>query len=240
MVQAVDIMESDAKYDFDSAINIIHGEGGGIEKLFELHKEAWEKTWAKGKIEIDGELHLQKTTLFSQYYLLASMPPMFAAKPPSFNTVFTSIARNSLGRGSKNKDYRGHIFWDNEMYILPAVVLFNPDLAKAILRIRSSTATIAREYAQTNGHQGYQFPWERALTGRDVTPDNCRDCRDNALHVTGAVGWSIRQYYSATRDREYMTLPEYSGCDMTREIARFWATLAVYNNSIGRYDINSK
>ena len=47
-------------------------------------------------------------------------------------------------------------------------------------------------------------------------------------------------YYSATRDRDYMTNPDYNGCDMTREIARFFADLAVYNSSIGRYDINSE
>ena len=37
-----------------------------------------------------------------------------------------------------------------------------------------------------------------------------------------------------------MTNPDYNGCDMTREIARFFADLAVYNSSIGRYDINSR
>ena len=37
-----------------------------------------------------------------------------------------------------------------------------------------------------------------------------------------------------------MTNPDYNGCDMTREIARFFADLAVYNSSIGRYDINSE
>ena len=50
----------------------------------------------------------------------------------------------------------------------------------------------------------------------------------------------FRMYYSATRDRDYMTNPDYNGCDMTREIARFFADLAVYNSSIGRYDINSE
>ena len=46
-------------------------------------------------------------------------------------------------------------------------------------------------------------------------------------------------YFSATRDRDYLTNPDYNGCDMTREIARFLVSLAKYNSSIGRYDINS-
>lgn len=37
-----------------------------------------------------------------------------------------------------------------------------------------------------------------------------------------------------------MTNPDYNGCDMTREIARFYASLAKYNSTIARYDINGE
>ncbi len=47
-------------------------------------------------------------------------------------------------------------------------------------------------------------------------------------------------YYSATRDRDILTNPDYNSCDMTREIARFYQSLAKYNSTKGRYDINSK
>jgi len=37
-----------------------------------------------------------------------------------------------------------------------------------------------------------------------------------------------------------MTDPEYSGCDMTREIARFLGSQAVWSSAKGRYEMNSE
>ena len=83
-----------------------------------------------------------------------------------------------------------------------------------------------------------RFPWESAFSGNEVTPpDTCDGCRDRQIHVSAAVSWAIRQYYSATRDRDIHTNPDYNSCDMTREIAKFYAERAVYNDSEARYDL---
>lgn len=85
---------------------------------------------------------------------------------------------------------------------------------------------------------GYRYGWETAFSGDDVTPGTCVACKEKQVHVTAAVSWAIRQWYSATRDRDYLTNSIYSGCDVTREIARFFANMATYNTTKGRYDIN--
>ena len=74
--------------------------------------------------------------------------------------------------------------WDNDVYVLPAIVLFHPDVAKQLLRYRSSMADSAQRHATMMGRPGYRFPWESAFYGGDVTPDTCTECRDRALHVT--------------------------------------------------------
>ena len=109
-----------------------------------------------------------------------------------------------------------------------------------MLRYRASITDMAAQYAKDTGAEGYRYAWESVTSGRDVTPDKCTACAERQLHVTAAVGWGIRQYYSATRDHDYITNPDYKACDMMREIARFWAHQAVYNTSKARYDINSK
>ena len=112
---------------------------------------------------------------------------------------------------------------------------------QVMLRYRASVADAAARHAEAMGAKGFRFPWESATSGEDVTPPNtCTACSKQQLHVTAGVAWGIRQYYSATRDHDYLTNPDYRACDMSKEIARFWASVSVYNTSKARYDINRK
>ncbi|ELU17895.1 hypothetical protein CAPTEDRAFT_188601 [Capitella teleta] len=130
--------------------------------------------------------------------------------------------------------------WDNEMHILPTFLLFHPNTVKKALRYRSTMAPRALSNAEKYGGKGYHFPWESGFYGEEVSPeaDECPECSWHKYHTTGAVGWLIRMYYSATRDRDYRQNVDYNGCDMTREIARFFADRAIYKPEHGRYDID--
>ena len=92
------------------------------------------------------------------------------------------------------------------------------------------------------GGIGRHYPWESAFSGAEVTQNTCpadqKTCNWNRMYVTAAVNWAIRQYYSLTRDRDYMINPDYAGCDVTRETAKFLANQAVYNQKNARYDMN--
>jgi trehalose/maltose hydrolase-like predicted phosphorylase len=53
-------------------------------------------------------------------------------------------------------------------------------------------------------------------------------------HIGGAVAYNIWQYYQATGDTEFL----YSyGAELMLEVARFWASIAQWNETRGRYDI---
>ena len=185
---------------------------------------------------------MAKITTFSQFYLLSSLPAPFPNQAPQHSEIYYGVGRNSLAKGGYKRDYQGHVMWDSEIYILPTMILFHPNTVKKIMRYRSSLAPRAGANAELYGAQGYHFPWESAFYGGETSPemDECRECVWRKYHVTGAVAWGIRMYYSATRDRDYMLNVDYNGCDMTREIARFFASRAVYNPLHGRYDINGK
>ena len=90
------------------------------------------------------------------------------------------------------------------------------------------------------GAQGYNFPWESAKTGEDVTPDTCKQCRDQQIFVSGAISFAIRQYLSVTNDRDFMTRNDFDGCGMSFKIAEFYQSIARYNHSKARYDISRK
>ena len=55
------------------------------------------------------------------------------------------------------------------MYILPAIIFFQPELAKQALRYRSAMAIGAAENAKAMGSKGYKYPFRSAYTGREVS-----------------------------------------------------------------------
>lgn len=88
-------------------------------------------------LQVQGaENLLTKTVWFAQYYLLSSLPAENPFLPPLFTDIFYGLSRTGLGKGELGKDYQGHIMYDNEFYLLPAVLPFHPFVAKYMLRYR--------------------------------------------------------------------------------------------------------
>jgi len=94
------------------------------------------------------------------------------------------------------------------------------------------------------GGTGAHFPYESAFSGAEVSPDTCSKadpkCNWRRIFVTAGVQWGIRQYYSMTRDRDFMINPVYKGCDVSANIAKFLAGQAIYNPRNARYDMIGK
>jgi len=83
-----------------------------------------------------SDTQLMKAIWFAQYYLLSSLPSHYPAYPPPYQEPFYGLGRTGLAKGKLGQDYQGHVMWDNEFYLLPAVLPFHPNLAKAMLRYR--------------------------------------------------------------------------------------------------------
>ena len=73
-------------------------------------------------------------------------------------------------RGLTGHAYEGHVFWDADVFVLPALAAIRPASARAMLEYRIRRLPAARELAKAYGHAGARFPWESAGDGRDVTP----------------------------------------------------------------------
>lgn len=48
---------------------------------------------------LGGDLQIQKVAQFAQYYILASLPPLFAAQPPQVNQIYHTFTRTSIAKG---------------------------------------------------------------------------------------------------------------------------------------------
>ena len=129
----------------------------GLERLIDEHRSAWLERWMTCDIAIDGDLAAQRALRFAAYHLAS------AANPED--------GRVSIGaRGLTGEAYRGHVFWDTEIFMLPFFNLTWPEAAKALLSYRHHTLDAARRRAARLGYRGALYAWESADTGEDVTP----------------------------------------------------------------------
>jgi hypothetical protein len=109
--------------------------------------------------------------------------------------------------GLSSDHYFGHVFWDADVWVLPALALLDPARAKAIPNYRLRLRKAAEENFQRwlgdgrpTGHgslgsvdstvsaRGAKYPWESAVSGKETVPGPSK-FED---HLTGSVAWSLR------------------------------------------------
>lgn len=191
------------------------------ETLRHAHQNAWQQVWQDCDVIIEGDDEAQLATRFNLFQLLVAAPQ---------HDERVSIGAKTLsGLG-----YRGHVFWDTEIFILPFFIFAQPALAKNMLMYRYHTLVGARQKAAQNGYEGAQYAWESALTGEEVTPtwvpsftDRTQLVRiwtgDIQIHISADIAYAIMQYWHVTGDDAF--LRDY-GAEMILDTARFWASRA--------------
>ncbi len=204
---------------------------GVYERLKAANAQAWARLWDTTDIVIEGDDEAQVATRYSLFQLLIAAPR---------HDEYVSIAAKTMsGFG-----YRGHVFWDTEIFILPMFTFTQPRLARNLLLYRYHTLGGARTKARENGFQGAQYPWESAMTGDEVTPKtvpgpNGKDVRiwtgDIEIHISSDIAYAVWQYWQVTGDDAFMR--DY-GAEMILDTAQFWGSRAEWVAEQGRYEIN--
>ncbi|RUS83055.1 hypothetical protein EGW08_009194 [Elysia chlorotica] len=134
-------------------------------QLLSLHVKGWTQYWNSGRIDIEGNTTQARLTYASLYYIMSSLPLVNDTGPSS---PFIGLSPGGLAHGAKNKDYLGHVFWDQDTWMFPAVALLHSDLARRLVRTRTRTLDAAKLLAKRTGYKGVRFPWESAFTGAVV------------------------------------------------------------------------
>jgi len=146
-------------------------------------------------------------------------------------------------RGWTGEAYQGHIFWD-ELFIFPFLNYRVPEITRALLTYRYRRLGEARAAAASAGHKGAMFPWQSGSDGREETealnlnPRSHRWVPDNSYlqrHVGSAIAYNVWQYFQVTHDVEFL---QFHGAELILEIARFWSSMAAFNEERGRYEIH--
>jgi len=209
---------------------------GSLEKLLEPHTKAWEHLWNQFDIDFFPSDHSQGDRIarilrLYTFHLLQTTSP---------HTIDLDVGVPS--RGWHGEAYRGHVFWD-EIFIFPTLNLRMPEITRSLLMYRFRRLSTAKKAAKEAGFKGAMYPWQSGSTGREETqklhlnPKSGRWLPDNShlqRHVNAAIAYNIWQYFQITRDLEFMC---FYGAEMFFEIARFWASMASFNEKTGRYEI---
>ncbi|MBN2119723.1 MAG: glycoside hydrolase family 65 protein [Candidatus Omnitrophica bacterium] len=205
---------------------------GKFISLLDDHVKAWEKLWRRADILVEATQDVQTNLRFNIYHMLICQ---------HYDYGLSSVgARTLSGEG-----YRGHVFWDTEIFLMPFYLAIFPQVAKNLLLYRYRRINKARELAKKEGYRGAKIPWESAYTGEEETPAWAKDIDGTVIkihthqmehHITSDVAYAVYKYYVFTGDEKFM---EYCGYEIMFESARFWASRVEFNKKKRRYEINN-
>jgi len=202
---------------------------GDAGRIVREHVEAWRERWRAADVEVDGDPSAQRALRFACHHLIGAANP---------DDERVSISARLLTGGI----YKGHVFWDVEIYMLPFYIHTHPPTARALLMYRYHTLPAAREKARALGWRGALYAWESTDTGEEATPRAVL-APDGVLvpirngeqedHISAAVAYAVWQYWRATGDVRFLLD---AGAEILLETARFWASRGEWGED-GRYHI---
>ena len=208
----------------------------GFETLLHESIKSWDETvWNSIPVTIESGNYFDQLALrFAQYHLQIMTP--------------AHDARMSIAaKGLSGEGYKGHTFWDNEIFTLPYFTFTQPQVARNLCKYRYLSIGGAHKKAKANGFLGAMYPWESAgLEDGEVTPvwgaaDIVTGERTKIWsgfiqqHISADVAFGTWEYYMVTGDEDFM---KKYGYEIIFDTAIFWASRLEYDDGDGKYHIN--
>ena len=206
-------------WDADVARTAVQARDGDVGAMIARHRTAWAELW-KSDILVEGDADMQRTIHADLYYLLQN------------STVDTAWGMAACGF---SPNYFGHVFWDNDNWDFPALLLLHPQRAKSSVMFRNRTLPAALARAQAWGFRGAMYPWESdPERGDEGTPHFAGENSEQEIHLNGDIAATQWQYFLATGDIAW--LAQY-GWPVIRATAEFWASRVTFDRARDRYEI---
>jgi len=206
----------------------------GYDKLLKDSQKAWKEIWNQQDIKITTENAFDQLAIrFAIYHL----------------SIMVKKDDNRVGIGAKGlsgEGYKGHSFWDTEIFILPYYRMTQPKTARTLLEYRFKNLYGARIKAKENGFEGAMYPWESAwISDGEVTPlwgaaDVVTGETSKILtglieqHISADIAFAVWQYFITTRDEDFM---DNYGYEIILETAKFWNSRLEWKEDLNRFEI---
>ncbi|MGA2305052.1 MAG: glycosyl hydrolase family 65 protein [Acidimicrobiales bacterium] len=200
----------------DAVQRLVEVDAIGFDALLAAHRQAWAQQWKDAEVIIEGDPDAQLAARFAVFHLLSA----------AADSGESAVGARGLSGGA----YAGHVFWDADVFVLPALAALRPAAARAMLEYRIRRLPAARRAAENLGLRGARFPWESAGDGSDVTPREVQGrggavipitTGPHEVHIVADVAWAASHYAAWTGDDDFLAG---AGCDLITDTARFWAS----------------
>ena len=198
------------------------------EQRFSAHCKRWDKKWEHSDCKIVGDKKAAVAIRFNIYHLLIGA---------NESDEGVSIAAKTLS----GEGYKGHVFWDTEIFMLPFFIYTQPKVARTLLMYRYNTLDGARQNAISENFRGAKYAWESAADGLETTPKWFPDMKqriytgEEEIQITSDICYAVIKYITTTDDMEFFL--NY-GLEIVLETARFWASRFEYNSNEDRYELS--
>jgi len=175
----------------------------GYDRLIQKHTGQWEELW-KSDIEIRGDAQSQQDVRSMIYHL--------------YSFVREGSALSVSPMGLSGLGYNGHIFWDADTWIFPALLMLQPQLAESLINYRYDRLEAAKKNAFEHGFKGAMYPWESTDSGFEETPVWALSGTFEH-HISGCVALAAWNYYRVTQDCNWL---KNKGFPILESTADFW------------------
>ena len=192
-----------------------------VADLVQDHEARWAAMWA-GRVEVDpatpGDPAVRAVNLSLKWALYG----IYASTREGINVELNPSSLSIM-------DFDGQAMYDGDLWLMPALLLFRKDVAKALLDYRFKHLGVASQLAAGYGYQGTKFPYKADEQGYMFWESATK------LHAfnTALVAFQAWNYYRITKDREWLT---HKGYVILKNVANFFASLAKLGND-GKYHI---
>lgn len=219
----VGIISSEFKHDdgteLDNAKRVVDfAQDVGREQLYDSHNKEWNEQFKETNIFIPSDGFLTLAARASLYHLLANT--RIGTKDLTSALCTTGLSSDSYG---------GMVFWDTDLWIIPAILPFAPKVAQSISQYRNYTHGQAKKNAQLYNYQGAAYPW---TSGRFGNCTSTGPCVDYEYHLNVDIAFSSWLIYLAGADEEYL---RYTTWPLLKDASDFLSQYVVYNTTLGQF-----
>lgn len=215
VVKVVSLVSSKQERDpVSAARRFLDTAADDLSALRTRHEAAWAELW-RGRVESDHP-RLQQLCNASLYHLYCSLRD--------------DLDESHGPCGLFGNGWDGNIFWDTELWTLPAIALFRPGMARSCAAYRYNTLPGARRNGEKWSEPGARYGWQSGETGEE--------CCSMAVfqeerHIVSCVAMGQWLYAVGSGDTDWLRnegLEVFMGC------AEYWAGKAVREED-GQYHI---
>lgn len=159
----------------------------GYDAMRQAHIDYWADFWNDADLQIEGDDAAQQGVRFALFQLSQS--------------TGRDGKTNCGANGLTGEAYNGHVFWDSEMYIMPAFLYSRPEIARSMMSYRYHILDKARERARELEHPGACYSWE------SISGEECGwifEAATDQYHLQSDIAYGVIKYHEASGDDEFL------------------------------------